>query len=115
MPRRTCAGTRPSALARHGSREGAGVIRQMLDRQYVEHVVKRDVRQDDDQDPIADVMISGLRAAAALKDEALRASITAPESAGPQHEGPAGGARGIESDWVVNCALVISLADDTNF
>ena len=34
----------------------------MLDRAYVEQTVKRDVRQDDDQDPIADVMISGLRA-----------------------------------------------------
>lgn len=63
------------ALARHGSHEGVGVIRQMLDRQYVEQVVKRDVRQDGDQDPIADVMISGLRAAAALKDETLRSSI----------------------------------------
>ena len=64
------------ALARHGSREGIGVIRQMIDRQYVEQVVKRDVRQDADQDPIADVIISGLRAAAALKDETLRAPIT---------------------------------------
>lgn len=63
------------ALARHGSHEGVGVIKQMLDRQYVEQVVKRDVRQDGDQDPIADVMISGLRAAAALKDETLRSSI----------------------------------------
>lgn len=63
------------ALARHGSREGVQVIRQMLDRQSVEQVVKRDVRQDADQDPIADVMISGLRAAAALKDETLRAPI----------------------------------------
>ena len=64
------------ALARHGSHEGVPVLRQMLDRSYVEHVVTRDVRQDDDQDPIADVMISGLRAAAALKDETLKASVT---------------------------------------
>jgi HEAT repeat protein len=64
------------ALARHGSAEGVAVIRQMLDRQYVEQVVKRDVRQDADQDPIADVMISGLRAAAALRDETLRSSVT---------------------------------------
>jgi HEAT repeat protein len=63
------------ALARHGSHEGVPVLRQMLDRTYVEQAVKRDVRQDEDQDPIADVMISGLRAAAALKDQALRASI----------------------------------------
>jgi HEAT repeat protein len=63
------------ALARHGRHDGAGVIRQMLDRQYVEQTVRREVRQDTDQDPIADVMISGLRAAAALKDETLRPSI----------------------------------------
>jgi HEAT repeat protein len=60
------------ALARHGSREGVPVLRQMLDRAYVEQTVKRDVRQDEDQDPIAEVMISGLRAAATLKDGALR-------------------------------------------
>jgi hypothetical protein len=48
----------------------------MLDRQYVEKAVTRDVRQDDDRDPIADVMISGLRAAATLKDEALLPSVT---------------------------------------
>ena len=64
------------ALARHGSHEGVPVLRQMLDRAYVEQVVKRDVRQDDDQDPIAEVMISGLRAAAALKDETLKAPVT---------------------------------------
>jgi HEAT repeat protein len=64
------------ALARHGSHEGVPVLKQMLDRQYVEQTVKRDVRADDDQDPIADVMISGLRAAASLKDDALRRSIT---------------------------------------
>jgi HEAT repeat protein len=63
------------ALARHGSHEGVPVLRQMLDRTYVERTVKRDVRQDEDQDPIADVMISGLRAAAALKDETLRVSV----------------------------------------
>jgi HEAT repeat protein len=63
------------ALARHGSHDGVNVIKQMLDRQYVEQSVKRDVRPDDDQDPIADVMISGLRAAASLKDDTLRASV----------------------------------------
>ena len=52
------------------------MLKQMLDRQYVEQTVKRDVRQDHDQDPIADVMISGLRAAAALKDETLRSAVT---------------------------------------
>lgn len=63
------------ALARHGDRQGAGVIRQMLDRAHVEQFVKRDVRQDGNLDPIADVMISGLRAAAVLKDETLREPI----------------------------------------
>ncbi len=65
------------ALARHGSREGAGVVKQMLDRPYVEQTVKRDVPQDSDQDPVADVMISGLRAAAVLKDEGLKPTVTA--------------------------------------
>jgi HEAT repeat protein len=63
------------ALVRHGSHEGVPVLRQMLDRAYVEQAVKRDVRQDDDEDPIADVMITGLRAAGALKDESLRPSV----------------------------------------
>jgi HEAT repeat protein len=64
------------ALARKGRHDGVPVLRQMLDRQYVEQAVKRDVRQDEDRDPIADVMISGLRAAATLKDEALKPSVT---------------------------------------
>jgi hypothetical protein len=50
------------------------VLGQMLDRSYVEQAVKRDVRQDEDQDPIGDVMISGLRAVAALKDVSLKPS-----------------------------------------
>ena len=62
------------ALARHGSHDGVPVLRQMLDRAYVEQTVKRDVRQDEDQDPIADVMISGLRAAATLKDDVAQAA-----------------------------------------
>jgi HEAT repeat protein len=65
------------ALARHGSREGAAVVKEMLDRPYVEQTVKREVRQDADQDPVADVMISGLRAAAVLKDEALKPTVAA--------------------------------------
>jgi HEAT repeat protein/PBS lyase HEAT-like repeat-containing protein len=64
------------ALARKGSHDGVPVLKQMLDRQYVEQAVTRDVRQDDDRDPIAEVMISGLRAAATLKDDALRPSVT---------------------------------------
>ena len=63
------------ALARHGRHEGVATLKQMLDRQYVEQTVKRDVRQDSDEDPVAEVMISGLRAAAALKDDALRPAV----------------------------------------
>jgi len=63
------------ALARHGDHDAIPVIHQMLDRQYVEQTVKRAVRPDEDQDPVADVMISGLRAAAALRDTTLRGSI----------------------------------------
>jgi HEAT repeat protein len=64
------------ALARHDRHEGVAVLRQMLDRGYVEQTVKRDVRQDDDLDPIADVMIGGLRAAATLKDVSLKPVVT---------------------------------------
>lgn len=63
------------ALARHGRNEGAAVLHEMLDRAFVEKTVKRDVRQDEDQDPIADVMISGIRAGAALKDATLKPAI----------------------------------------
>jgi len=63
------------ALARHGNGEGAGVLHQMLDRAYVERTVKREIRQDEDQDPIADVMISGIRAGAAIKDASLKPAI----------------------------------------
>lgn len=62
-------------LARHGSRAGVGVLGQMLDRAYVEQTVTRVSRPDADQDPVADVMISGLRAVAALKDGSLRSSV----------------------------------------
>jgi len=63
------------ALARHGSHDGVAVIGKMLDRGSVEQTVTRGSRPDEDVDPVADVMISGLRAAAALKDTTLRASI----------------------------------------
>ena len=63
------------ALARKGNREAVPILREMLDRTYVERTVKRDVRQDDDVDPIAEVMISGIRAGAALKEVELRGSI----------------------------------------
>lgn len=63
------------ALARHGRNEGRGIIGQMLDRPYVEQTVKREVRPDVEVDPVAEVIISGLRAAAALKDPSLKAPI----------------------------------------
>jgi HEAT repeat protein len=63
------------ALARKGNHDGVPVLKQMLDRSYVEQAVKREVRLDADQDPIADVMISGLRAAATLKDGALKEPV----------------------------------------
>ena len=64
------------ALARHGNGEGVPILRQMLDRAYVEQSVTMTARQDEDRDPIADVMISGLRAAATLKNESLRPAVT---------------------------------------
>jgi HEAT repeat protein len=63
------------ALARHGRGEGGTVLHEMIDRAYVERTVKRDVRQDDNQDPIADVMISGIRAGAAIRDSSLKPAI----------------------------------------
>ena len=63
------------ALARHGHSDGGAVLHEMMDRAYVERTVKRDVRQDEDQDPIADVMISGIRAGAAIKDASLKPAI----------------------------------------
>jgi len=63
------------ALARHGSGAGVPVLGQMLDRQYLEDAVERESRMDEDIDPVSDVMISGVRAAAALKAEDLRPAI----------------------------------------
>lgn len=74
------------ALTRHGRNDGVSVLRQMMDRSYVEQTVKREsaersqtyrypIDQTEDRDPVSDVMISGLRAAAALKEASLRPSI----------------------------------------
>jgi HEAT repeat protein len=73
------------ALARHGNHAGVAVVREMLDRDYVERTVTREARQEEsvllvfhvqsDQDPVAEVMITGLRAAASLKDPVLRAPV----------------------------------------
>jgi HEAT repeat protein len=55
------------ALARHGRHEGVPVLRRMLDRAYVERNVTRQPQARDEVDPVGEVMISGLRAVAALK------------------------------------------------
>ena len=47
----------------------------MLDRAHVEQVVTREVREYADQDPVSDVMISALRAAAVVEDPSLRAAM----------------------------------------
>jgi HEAT repeat protein len=59
------------ALARHGRHEGVPVLRRMLDRAYVERNVTRQPQAREDVDPVGEVMISGLRAIAALKAAAL--------------------------------------------
>ncbi|MDE0830213.1 MAG: HEAT repeat domain-containing protein [Vicinamibacterales bacterium] len=51
------------ALARHGDDRGLTVLRRMLDREYVSRQVTASAAL---QDPATDVMISGLRAVAAL-------------------------------------------------
>jgi HEAT repeat protein len=65
------------ALARHGRRDGVPVLRRMLDRQYLEGSVQGHVEADVDTDPVGDVMISGLQAAAALKEPSLRGPVEA--------------------------------------
>jgi hypothetical protein len=65
------------ALARHGRREGVPVLRQMLDREYLEKSVSGQVEADADLDPAGAVMISGLQAAAALREQSLREPVAA--------------------------------------
>jgi HEAT repeat protein len=65
------------ALARHGRREGVPVLRRMLDRKYLEGAVEGKVEADADTDPAGDVMISGLQAAAALREPSLVEPVTA--------------------------------------
>ena len=59
------------ALARHGRHEGVPVLRRMLDREYVERHVTRQQQATEEIDPVGEVMISGLRAIAALKESTL--------------------------------------------
>tara|TARA_B100000809_G_scaffold181647_1_gene179448 strand:- start:365 stop:1309 length:945 start_codon:yes stop_codon:yes gene_type:complete len=65
------------ALARHGNREGMMVIGRMLDRAYVERMVTRTPTSDANIDPVSEVIVSGLQAAAALRASELRSSIEA--------------------------------------
>lgn len=65
------------ALARHGSHEATPVLRRMLDREYVEHNVTRQQQASEQIDPVGEVMISGLRAIAALKESALSDPVKA--------------------------------------
>ena len=53
------------------------VLRRMLDRAYVERNVTRQPQARDDVDPVGEVMISGLRAIAALKEGALSEQVRA--------------------------------------
>ena len=63
------------ALARHGRRDGIVVIGRMLDRNYVERIVTRNPRADANIDPVSEVIVSGLQAAATLGATELRSSI----------------------------------------
>lgn len=54
------------ALAEDGEPAGVPVLRRMLDRAYVREVVTRRPSANADVDPVGDVMISGVRAAARL-------------------------------------------------
>ena len=65
------------ALARHGRHEGVNVLRRMLDRDYVQRAVTRQQQATDDIDPVGEVMITGLRAIAALKESSLSEPVKA--------------------------------------
>ena len=65
------------ALARHGRHEGVPILRRMLDRDYVQRTVTRQQQAESDIDPVGEVMISGLRAIAALKESALSEPVKA--------------------------------------
>ena len=59
------------ALARHGRHESAGVLRRMLDREYVARNVTRQQQAQDEIDPVSEVIMNGLRAIASLKETSL--------------------------------------------
>ena len=84
------------ALARHGRHEGVPVLRRMLDRAYVERNVTRQPQARDEVDPVGEVMISGLRAIAALKEGDVVGAGESPEHRRSEPEGAAGGDRSAE-------------------
>jgi HEAT repeat protein len=63
------------ALARHGNREGLGVLKQMLDRSYLAESVAGAAQAGADMDPAGDVMISSLQAVAALREGSVRPEV----------------------------------------
>jgi hypothetical protein len=65
------------ALARHARRDGVPVLKRMLDRDYVQRTVTRQQQARDEIDPVGEVMISGLRAIAALKESTLTEPVRA--------------------------------------
>ena len=65
------------ALARHGRDEGVTVLRRMLDREYVSRMVTRNATAEAAIDPVSEVIVSGLQAAATLGASELRSSVEA--------------------------------------
>ncbi len=65
------------ALARHGRRDGVVVIGRMLDRRYVERIVTRTPSTQATIDPVSEVIVSALQAAASIGAAELRPSIEA--------------------------------------
>lgn len=65
------------ALARHGRGDGMAVIRRMLDREYVTRMVTRRGSARDALDPVSEVIVSGLQAAASLRAAELRQPVAA--------------------------------------
>jgi len=64
------------ALARHGRSEGVPVILQMLDRAYLAASLDAETPvASEDADPAGDVMITGLQAAASLREPSLRVVV----------------------------------------
>lgn len=64
------------ALARHKREEGAKVLRQMLDRDYVERNVSRTPVRGANIDPVDEIMVSSLQAVGALQAVEFRSAVT---------------------------------------